>query len=176
MITLQLLLYLPKNEGEMKKKYQQLKDDIYRLYTVTDKNLNDIAAMFNDQISAATIKKWINANGGEWRRKKLFNSLKDYNELLPEKVAIKIGTKIDDLLTTEGANFNVKSAENVVKLSLLLEKLKGRENLVTYSVFGLKSYLKYLEIYRPAMLTSSFLDSVESYFQTLIEGEDYNVS
>ena len=131
----------------MKKDFVRIKEEVHKLYTQSTISIQEIAYRHDNSPSERTIRRWASEQNYLWKRERFRNLAGNREELLPESIALKITAKIDDILSAEGSKFNVKSAENVVKLSLLLEKLKSEDTLKLYTVYGLDRFIKYLEIF-----------------------------
>lgn len=153
----------------MKKDFVRIKEEVRKLYTHSTLSVQEIARRYENSPSERTIRKWASEQNYLWKRERFRYLTGNREELLPESIALKITAKIDDILSAERAKFNVKSAENVVKLSLLLEKLKSEDTLKLYTVYGLDRFIKYLEIFAPTKITSSLLNTIEEYLKYLEE-------
>jgi len=165
-------IFHSKIEGRMKNDLSKIKNEIKDCFVHRGLSIQEIAAKYNNSPTARTIRMWAAADNQLWRREKFYKIVKDYNELLPERIAKKIEEKIDDILMSEGAKFNLKSAENVVKLSLLLEKLKSNDTITLCAISGMRSFLHYLELFHPGKINYDLLALFEDYSAFLkSEGE-----
>lgn len=143
-----------------------------KAYVQENKSPRTIASEMNNKPSWQTIENWRkkkDKKGKNWTDYKEEYKINQYSAVSPQKLATNILQEISDAL--EDYKGGAKKADELVKLSKLMERLVDKKLQVHVALDTLEDYIRHIKKYFPELLKGDtgnhLLESIKDFNMVL---------